>query len=121
MTDSEVPPGPPPGLPEGFVPPDGFIAPSNTPLHIETNPVPTDRGEGRVMMRIETVHGSFVCFIVPKVAETVAAEMADAAARAQLIVFGDGNPMEDLVIPSSADVAGTQATVRNREERRHGR
>jgi hypothetical protein len=113
--------GLPPGLPEGFVPPDGFIAPSNTPLHVETNPVPTDRGEGRVMMRVETVHGSFVCFMVPKVAATVAAEMADAAARAELNGCGDGNPMEDLVIPTSADVAANTATARNREERRHGR
>lgn len=91
-----------------FVPPDGFIAPSNTPLHVECHPAPTDRGEGRVMMRIETIHGSFVCFMLPDVAAAVAEEMADSAARAKLIVFGEGP--NDIIVPP-----------RNRKERRHGR
>lgn len=106
MTDAQFS-GMPEGLPENFVPPDGFIAPSNTALHIESNPVPTDHGEGRVMIRTETIHGSHVCFALPDVAIALGHELIDAGERAKLIVFGD--TPDKVIIPP-----------RNRQERRHG-
>jgi hypothetical protein len=69
-----------------IVVPDHFISPTNSPLHIEATAVPADDGQGWIMLRCETIHGSYVCFMLPDVAHNLAEQLDEASVRAKLLV-----------------------------------
>lgn len=66
--------------PPNIIMPCHFAAPTNTPMHVDVMGVYDERGVWWVMVRIETVHGSFVSFLSPEVAKNVEHEMGEARA-----------------------------------------
>lgn len=74
-----------------FVAPLSFVAPHAMPLHVSVEVTHDDRGDGWVVLRVETVHGSHVAFMLADIADNVSQNLADAAARSRIAIIGGTN------------------------------
>lgn len=57
--------------PSKIIMPGHFAGPHEMPVHVDVIGAYDDRGQWWVIMRTETVHGSFIAFLTPAVAASV--------------------------------------------------
>jgi hypothetical protein len=67
-------------IPEGFDPrrlimPGHFAGPHEMPVHVDVSGVYDERGVWWVLLRVETVHGSFITFLQPNTALSMSSDL----------------------------------------------